>query len=222
MESRILVFLLRGLPAFLGVVALMGCGRGTMVDASADAREPVINPQVERRDVTPADIDTEDFELGGYVGFMSVEDFGSNAVYGATLAYHVSENWFVQGTYGQTDTEQTSFEILSGGAQLLSDDQRTLKYYDLSLGFNLLPGESFIGRNWAFNSSLYAIAGVGNTEFAGDDFFTVSFGAGYRMLPIDWLALHFDVRDRMFDSDLLGDEKTTHNIEFTLGMTFFF
>jgi outer membrane beta-barrel protein len=92
----------------------------------------------------------------------------------------------------------------------------------LSLGFNLLPGEAFIGRNWALNSSLYAIAGVGNTEFAGDDFFTVSFGAGYRMLPIDWLALHFDVRDRMFDTDLLGDEKTTHNIEFTLGMTFFF
>jgi outer membrane beta-barrel protein len=222
MESRILVFLLRGL-AVLGIVALTGCGRGGMtVDASADAEVPVINPQVERRDIRPADIDTEDFELGAYVGFMSVEDFGSNAVYGATLAYHVSEHWFVQGTYGQTDTEETSFEILSGGAQLLSDDQRTLKYYDLSLGFNLLPGEAFIGRNWALNSSLYATAGVGNTGFAGDDFFTVSFGAGYRMLPIDWLALHFDVRDRMFDTDLLGDEKTTHNIEFTLGMTFFF
>ena len=222
MESRILVLLLKGLPVVLGAIVLTGCGKQMTVDSSADAQVPVINPEVSRREIKPADIDTENFEMGVFGGFMSVEDFGTNTVIGARLAYHVSESWFVEASYGQTDTEETSFEKLSGGAKLLSDDERQLTYYNVAMGFNLLPGEVFI-RDWfAFNSALYVIGGVGNTEFGGDDFFTVVFGAGYRVLPVDWLSLHFDVRDHMFDSDLLGEDKTTHNIEFNLGLAFFF
>jgi len=172
--------------------------------------------------VSPPEIDTDDFEIGGYVGMMSVEDFGSNFVYGARLNYHASENFFVEATYGRTDTDKTSFEILSGGAQLLTDDQRELTYYDLSFGYNLLPGEVFVGGDRAFNSALYVLAGVGNTSFADDEFFTLVFGAGYRMLLLDSLAMHVNVRDHMFDSDLLGQNKTTHNIEFTLSMNYFF
>ena len=183
---------------------------------------PVINPQVARRDIDEPKIDTENFELGAFVGFKSVEDFGSNTTWGARLAYHLSERLFVEGSYGQTDTEKTSFELLSGGAPLLTEEERKYKYYDLSLGLNILPGEVFLGRNFAFNSALYLLGGVGNTEFGGDDFFTVVFGAGYRVLATDWLAVNFNVRDHMFDSDLLGEKKTTHNIEFNLGMTFFF
>jgi outer membrane beta-barrel protein len=66
------------------------------------------------------------------------------------------------------------------------------------------------------------LAGVGNTSFADSDFFTLVFGAGYRMLLLDSLAMHVNVRDHMFDSDLLGQDKTTHNIEFTMSMNYFF
>jgi outer membrane beta-barrel protein len=104
----------------------------------------------------------------------------------------------------------------------LNDDERTLKYYDISVGYNLLPGEVFIGKNRALNSALYVMAGAGNTDFAGDNYFTIVFGAGYRVLATDSIAVHFNVRDHMFDSDLLGDDKTTHNIEFNLGLTAFF
>jgi outer membrane beta-barrel protein len=222
MESRILVFLLRPLLPVVFLMLLAGCSRGVAVDAGADPSRPVISPEVARRDVAEPQIDTEDFELGAYVGFISVEDFGSNAVYGARLAYHVSDSLFVEGTWGTTDTDETSFEKLSGGAQLLTDDERTLSFYSAAIGYNLLPGEVFLGRDRAFNSALYVIAGVGNTDFAGDDYFTLSFGAGYRVLATDSLAMHFDVRDHLFDSDLLGEDKTTHNVEFSLGMTFFF
>ena len=128
----------------------------------------------------------------------------------------------MEGTYGQTDTDETSYEVLSGGAQLLSGDDRSLTYYDISVGYNLLPGEVFLGSSRAMNSALYVLMGAGNTDFAGDDFFTIVFGAGYRVLATDSLAVHFNVRDHMFDSDLLGEEKTTHNIEFNLGLTAFF
>ncbi|MGI9233179.1 MAG: outer membrane beta-barrel domain-containing protein [Woeseiaceae bacterium] len=224
MESRLRIFLLRTVIAALCLSMLSGCffGRKDSTDSTVDALEPVIDPQVDRRKIKPADIDTEDFEIGVFAGFMSVEDFGSNAVYGLKLDYHVSESFFFEATYGTTDTSETSFELLSGGAQLLTDEQREYTYYDLSIGWNLFPGEVFIGKNWAFNTTAYLIAGAGNTDFADDTYFTVVLGGGYRVLATDFLGLHFDVRDHMFDTDLLGEDKTTHNIEFNIGLTFFF
>jgi outer membrane beta-barrel protein len=224
MEIRILSVLLKG-----GIIA--GCLVLWVPPTFADADDPVgelksqpqvIEPEVDRREPKRRKIDTEDFEIGGFFGLLSVEDFGANAVYGATLAYHVSESFFIEGAYGVSDTEETAFERLSGGAPLLTDDQRQFSYYNVSLGFNILPGEAFLTRNRAFNTSFYFIAGLGSTDFAGDNHFTVNFGFGGRVFPNDWLALRLDVRDFMFDIDILGQQKTTHNLQGTLGITIFF
>jgi outer membrane beta-barrel protein len=145
-----------------------------------------------------------------------------NPVYGVRLAYHITEGLFVEGVYGRTDTEETSFERLSGAAEILTDDEREFTYYNASIGYNVLPGEAFVGRNLAFSQALYLIAGIGSTEFAGDDRFTVNFGFGYRLLLNDVIALHADVRDHLFDIDILGEEKTAHNIEGHIGFTIFF
>ena len=50
----------------------------------------------------------------------------------------------------------------------------------------------------------------------------MNFGVGYRLAATDWLALRIDVRDHMFETDLLGSEELTHNIEFSGGLTIFF
>ena len=219
MESRFLVLLLSGVL----VLSLSACGgRRNLQSDEAQAQVPVIEPEVERRVIDPAEIDTEDFEVGFYAGQMSVEDFGVNTVAGLRFAYHITEGFFVELGAGQTDTELTSFERLSGAAQLLTDDQREYSYYNVSMGYNIFPGESFIGRNRAINTSFYVVAGVGKTRFAGDDRFTVNIGAGMRFLPTDWMALHIDVRDHILDVDLLGEEKTVNNLEAHVGLTFFF
>jgi len=220
MESRIRILLLNGL-LLAAVVVAPGCSR---VAVTSDPRgaDPVVEPEVDRREIRRARIDSENFELGAYIGFMSVEDFGSNTVYGARIAYHITEGLFAEATYGQTDAGKTSFETLSGAVELLTPSQRTFKYYDLSLGYNVLPGEVFIGRNRAFNSALYVLLGAGSTDFAGDSQFTVTYGAGYRLLLTDWLSAHVMVRDHVFRTDLLGEDKTVHNIEFVLGLGWFF
>jgi outer membrane beta-barrel protein len=217
MESRFFVLLL--MPA-LAVVTLSGCGRSQLV-ADGD-RPPVIEPDIERREIEPAKLDTEDFEVGVFAGQLSVEDFGVNTVVGARFAYHITEGFFVEVAAGQTETELTSFERLSGAAQLLTDSERDYTYYNLSLGYNLFPGESFVGRNRALNTAMYVIGGVGKTTFAGDDRFTLNLGLGVRVMPLDWIAVHADVRDHIFDIDLLGQEKTAHNLEAHVGVTFFF
>lgn len=226
MESRFrvlfLVVAILGLPGCAATKNLFGFGQEEAPPPSAEPPGQVIDPQVERRKIKEPAIDREDFEIGAYGGIMAIEDFGSNVSYGVRLAYHITEGFFVEGTVGQSEGGLTSFEILSGGARLISDSERTLTYYNLNLGYNILPGEVFIGEGRAFNTNLYLIAGLGSTRFAGDDRFTVNVGAGYRFLLTDSIALHLDFRDHLFDIDLLGEEKTAHNLEGHLGLTVFF
>ena len=226
MESRFrvlfLVIAVLSLPGCAATKNLFGFGQEEAPPPSAEPPGQVIDPQVERREIKEPSIDREDFEIGGYVGIMSIEDFGSNVSYGVRLAYHITEGFFVEGTAGQSKGGLTSFEVLSGGASLITDSERTMTYYNLNLGYNILPGEVFLGEGRAYNTNLYLIAGLGSTRFAGDDRFTVNVGAGYRFLLTDSVALHLDFRDHLFDIDLLGEEKTAHNLEGHLGVTVFF
>jgi outer membrane beta-barrel protein len=182
----------------------------------------VIEPEVERRKIKQTCIDTEDFEVGAYVGILSIEDFESNVVYGARLAYHLTEDFFLEGTAGRSRAGRTSYENLSGSADLLTDSERDYTYYALSAGWNALPGEIFLGKNRAYPTAFYLVAGIGSTRFAGDDRFTVNGGFGYRILPADWIAVHFDVRDHVYDIDLLGEKKIVNNLEAVLGLSIFF
>jgi len=190
--------------------------------SEATADQPVIEPKVERRDVKRARIDTEDFEAGLFAGVLSIEDFESNAVYGAHLSYHLTEDFFIEGTLGRSRAGRTSYEKLSGSADLLRGSERDYTYYALSAGWNALPGEVFVGGNRSYNTAFYLLAGVGSTRFGGDDLFTVNAGAGYKVLLKDWMAVHLDVRDYIFDSDLLGKKKIVNNLEAHLGISFFF
>lgn len=184
--------------------------------------DQIVVPDLERRVIKESEIDSEDFEIGGFAGAMNVEDFGTSAVYGVRLAYHMTEDFFLAAAAGITDTNETSFETLSGSAQLLEDDERELTFYNLSIGYNIMPGEMYISDRWAFNTVLYMIAGAGSTDFAGNSYFTYNFGAGYRVFLTDWMTVSLDVRDHVFDTDLLGEEKTTHNLETHFGFTVFF
>ena len=226
MESRFRVlFLIVATISLSGCAAtknLFGFGNEEAPPLSAEEPGQVIDPQVERREIKEPKIDREDFEVGAYAGIMSIEDFGSDLVYGVRLAYHITEGFFMEATVGQTEGGKTGFEVLSGGAELITDSERRLTYYNLNVGYNIMPGEVFFGEGRAFNTNLYLIAGLGSTTFAGDDRFTVNFGAGYRFLLTDAVALHLDFRDHLFDIDVIGEEKTAHNIEAHLGLTVFF
>lgn len=207
---------------FLSV--LLGLGAVPALGAAPEELElePLAVQEPERRAVKVDQIDSENFEIGVFAGVMNVVDFGSNTLTGVRAAYHITEDVFVEGTYGRTRLGRTSFERLSGSVEILTDDQRDLSFYNLSAGYNVLPGEAFVGKRRAFRGALYLLGGVGSTEFAGDQRFTFNFGVGYRFVASDWLALHVTVRDHVFNTDLLGEEETYHNLEFSGAVTLFF
>lgn len=182
--------------------------------------EQVIKPQLERRNIKLPRIDTEDFEIGGFMGILSVENFGSNILVGGTITYHVTEDFFFDATYGQTTIADTAFRNF--GLPFFPEEKQDYIYYNLSLGYNILPGEVFIGSRWAFNSAFYVIVGAGISSFAEEDRFTATAGFGVRMLLTDWFAMHLDTRDLIFRADTTGEEKITHNLGLYTGFTLFF
>jgi outer membrane beta-barrel protein len=217
------------LTAFATVAALPGsaaaqsAGQPSSDPSALPAQQPqVVEPAVKRREVEPPGLDTENFEAGLFVGTVSIEDFGSSLLYGGRIAYHFTEDLFAEATVGSSKAGKTSYEDLSGAAELLSDSERQFTYYDLALGWNALPGEVFFGGKRAMPSAVYFTLGAGSTNFAGDDHFTVALGAGLRVLANDWIAVHLDVRDHMFESDLLGKNKLTQNLQVGFGVTAFF
>ena len=209
---------------FLASSFLMALMSVTAVSAQSDEDEQtnLIEPQIERIDFDESMIDSDDFEIAAYAGLLAVEHFDTEVVVGFKLGYNVSEEFFVQLSYGESDTGETSFEKLSGGAPLLSDDERKLQYYLISVGYNLFPGEAFLTDSTTFNTVLYLSAGVGNTEFAGDDRFTTALAVGHRTLFADGFSFDIEMRDLIFEQDLFGEEETTHNIELTFALNVFF
>lgn len=222
MDRRRHLFLL-SVAVASGALAAPGAhaqSQAETVGGSAQAPQ-VVEPEVERRVVKPVAVPTENFEIGSFIGTTSIEDFGSHMVYGSRIAYHVTEDIFAEAVVGRTQTGKTSYELQTGATQLLTDNQRELTYYDLSVGWNVLPGEVFLGRKRAMPGALYVTMGVGNTRFAGDDRFTATVGTGVRLLVNEWLAVHVDARDRLFKTDLIGRSQVTQNLEITISLTAF-
>lgn len=186
------------------------------------AHTEVIAPDIEPREIKIARIDNEFIEINLHGGLLSIEDFDSSALFGARIALHLNEHIFIEGSYSQAKGDRTSFEELIPNAQVVSDDNdRDYKSWDVSLGWNVFPNESWLfGR--AYKSDVYTLVGAGRTDFGGDKWFTVNLGLGYRLFLTDWLIYRIEVRDHIFNRDIFGEDDQTNNIEFSTGVSYFF
>ena len=204
----------------LALLVLLAPSAGFAQSDTPSDSDQVVQPQIDRRDIRTPRIDTDDFEIGLFGGVLSVEDFGAEPVYGARLVYHVSEDFFVEGLLGvSTVSDQALFDL---GLSLFPRREEDLTYYAVSVGYNLFPSEIFLGRKKARTANVYLLTGIGNTSLVREDYFTFNLGLGIQILPTDWLALNFVLRDYLFESDILGTNEIKNNFEWTFGLTVFF
>lgn len=193
----------------------------TALAQSRPADQPPIVPEVERRDLRLPRFPSRDFELGAFVGTYATENFGASPVYGLRVSYHLTEDWFAEGTFGSTQVSDASFrQILPGG--IFTSEKERLSYYSLSAGVNLLPGEVFLGSRQARATAIYLLGGVGSTDFAGQKRQTFHLGFGWRILLGDRGTLRVDLRDHVFSLDLLGRNQSTQNLEASVGFGWLF
>jgi outer membrane beta-barrel protein len=213
--------LILGAALLAGSLPAWAQGSAAGASSARPASEQVIVPQVDRRSVQRPQYPSRDFSVGLYGGTYATQNFGAAGVGGLRLAYHVTEDVFVDATLGQSKVSDESFrQVLPGG--IFVNKTEKLSYYNVSAGYNLLPGEVFFGQGTAKATQGYILAGVGSTKFAGQRRQTVHAGFGLRLVLKDWFALQADVRDHVFAVDLLGKRETTQNLEVTFGLSFFF
>jgi hypothetical protein len=132
----------------------------------------------------------------------------------------VTEDFFLEGLYGRSELGKTSFEKLSGNVELLTDDDRQFSYYNLSVGYNILRAKG----SWdAVRISRRSIPHRGCGQFRLRRRPAFHHQRRLRLSDggDDWLSLRIDVRDYVFESDLLGSNETLNNLEFTGGLTVF-
>jgi len=165
-------------------------------------------------------LNTLDFEVGIILGSYSMEDLPANISQGLRLAYFITEDFFVEWTHMASTLKDSNYESM--GFNLFSDDNDQMSYYSLVVGYNALPGEIVFRNKYDWGTQLYFVAGVGNTSIKNEDHFTVSLGAGLRITPTDNIAIHWDVRDHIFNTALFGEEKTTNNFEIQYGISYIF
>ena len=211
----------RLLAPVLATALLASCVTAFAADAPPTKSDQVVVPEVDRRDISVPKFPSNDFEIGAFAGTYSTQNFGASAVGGLRLGYHITEDFFVQGVYAQTKVSDTTYrQILPGG--VFPEEKEKLSYYNISFGYNVLPGEIFIGSKRAKPSQLYLIAGVGSTKFDEQRRPTYNLGFGFRVFLMDAVALQVDMRDHIFSLDLLGKRQSTQNLELTGGLAVFF
>ncbi len=207
---------------FLNTFIVMSAVLSPLVYSQVTDFQPEINVEVEQRQVIEDILDDENFEIGLQAGVLSIEDFESNLWLSVHVAYHITESFYAKARYAQAKGGDTSFEKLANVVPLLTDAERDFTYYGLNLGYNLMPGEVFLARDFAFNSVFSVELGAGTTNFAGDDLFTVNTSVNYRVFLTDWITWDIGMSDYIFETKILGEAKVTHNLNFSIGFAFYF
>ncbi len=204
---------------FLSLTLLTGSSVLAATDPAAEDTDSVLmEPKVERIHFDESKISAMDVEVMLAAGYISIEDFGVQPLLELKTAYFITENIFAELALGQATAGRTSYEVLTAGAPLLTAAERDYSFYRLNVGYHLLPGEAFATPRLTYNTAFYLSGGIGNTNFAGSDRFTLNYGAGYRLLFKNWLEFSLDFRNSVHDMDLFGELKTTNNLQFTLGL----
>jgi outer membrane beta-barrel protein len=190
--------------------------------STTPATEQVIVPQVERRPLKLPKFASNDISVGLFVGTYATANFGSSAVSGVRLGYHITEDIFVEGTYGKSKVTDEAFRQIFPNGGIFPTPKQDLNYYNVLAGYNILPGEVFFGRSNAKISQGYILAGVGSTKFATQKRQTITAGFGLRVVFASWFAAQIDLRDHVYSLDLLGKRKSNQNLELTTGITVYF
>jgi outer membrane beta-barrel protein len=181
----------------------------------------IIEPEKAVTNVQAAAIDDEHFELGFYLGSLSVEEFNTNLVTGLSLTYHISSSWLTQAHYAISKVQSPAFEDTSGFT-FLNDDDLNYEYLRILGGYKLFDGRSFLGKRHKYNSAVYILAGISDVDFAGSRNQGLALGLSYRTVITDWLTVNLDVNNTTVNLKLFNDQSKSNNTEMTLGMNALF
>lgn len=177
----------------------------------------IIEPQTPTEAAKSAAIDTEHFEIGINLGLLSVEDFNTNPMFNVWGNYYINEKFFAYVGYGSSKTKTSNAE----GVYDFNPD-KTFNFSSIGVGYRVLEGRSFWGKNRKYNTGVFAVAGIEQVDFAEEAGTGFMIGLSHKTVLTDFLALNIDLKDHIVNRTFVGEDKMTQNIEFTIGLSTFF
>ena len=109
-------------------------------------------------------------------------------VYGVRLGYHITEDFFVEGVYAADQGERRGVPPDPAGRHLRRRKRTKLSYYNFSVGYNLLPGEIFLGsRTRQAVAALRRSPASAAPSSTSQRRPTFNVGFGYRVFLADWM-----------------------------------
>lgn len=183
----------------------------------------VIKPKKEIEKADSAQIDDERFEIGAFVGSMSIQEFNTVLLGGISGHFHINSRFMVGLRYGQTDSAKALAEsFFEEGVNFIPDRDEGFRYLALEGSIKISESRSYLGSRRKFSSRLYFDLGIENIEFAGNDELGLSLGLNYKIVLTDWLTGNLVFKDHIFNNEFLGEEELTQNLEFSIGFNALF
>ena len=176
----------------------------------------IVTPDAEQELIKDSDIRNAGMNIGVYAGLISYENFNSSYLLALYYSYPFSEKVFVEAEFGVSTINDSEYRNI--GLPLLTEEEVGMQFYTVLIGYNLLPGEVYWSQNKTLISRFYLIGGIGSVNFDDNQSVSIHLGAGFKMELDENKSIRFEARDRLFDTDILGTDKLTNNIEFHLGI----
>lgn len=184
----------------------------------------IIEPKKQVEKAKSARIDTEKFQVGLTYGYLSLEEFNTNPVWGLSATYQLTSKVLLKFDYAVSDVDLTTFEA-GDGIVFVAEDDRELTYTTLGGAYKLFTARSFFRSKSKYDSDIYVTASVGQYDFAAETEMGFAFGISYRTVLTDWLVMTVDFDDHIVEvKDVFGDgsSKNSQNLEFALGLNALF
>lgn len=180
------------------------------------SKAKLVNPKIQQTEFSAASIDQESFELLGYGGLYSFENFDTRLIMGVKGSFHFKNRFFIDFDYGSSSVKG---DFTTGNTTISVDE--TLTRYDAGIGFNLIEGRVFWQEGFALTNELYLKYSRGKVEInnAKNDFSSI--GMGVRLLhPNDFLSLQAGFNKDSIESG--NGLENSENLKFFAGIGIYF
>jgi outer membrane beta-barrel protein len=154
-------------------------------------------------------------------GYYVSDLFDGTWTAGAAYTYHMTEDLGVEASAGYTRLTSSGGPELERTFEVLNGKPRSQWYFDADLVWVPAHAKMRLGGSITHFDFFLALGG-GLVDSAISQNLAGNGGFGLKFFYGQWFAIRFDVRDRVFQQQLLSQVMLVNDLTATIGVSFFF
>jgi outer membrane beta-barrel protein len=172
---------------------------------TASAPELAITPEVQSTAQHPPAYASRDFEVGVVYGGHAIQYYGFSTSIGLRLAYHINEDFYVEGQYDNSDISDKRFWVKApagSSKKYLSKNDVPLRSTMVVMGYEgLIPGEVHLFGHYDYLTTGYLFGGVGRINFNDNNEKAFRLGVGTKLYLTNSIVIRTEAYTDFFTID---------------------